>query len=98
MDVDNAATGNGGKDALPQDHNRDHRCSTHQGKASKTHLTPPFSMSRVHRADTGPHTSFDDVIESKFVDQELIMPRRIRAARCFLGESRVTFRPRRRLP
>jgi len=44
-------------------------------------------MSHVYRADTDPHTSFDDVIESKFVDQELIMPRRIRAARCFYAKA-----------
>ena len=49
MDIDNAATGNGGKDALPQDHNRDWSDQPHwnEVKAAKAHVSDWISAKRM---------------------------------------------------
>ena len=49
MDIDNAATGNGGKDALPQDHNRDWSDQPHwnEVKAAKSHVSDWISAKRM---------------------------------------------------
>lgn len=50
MDIDNAATGNGGKDALPQDHNRDWSQHPHwnEVKAAKSRVSEWIAANRMN--------------------------------------------------
>ncbi len=49
MDVDNTATGNGGKDALPQDHNRDWSATPHWNEvaAAQSHIRGFIQQQRM---------------------------------------------------
>ena len=96
MDVDNTATGNGGKEALPQDHNRDWspKPNWHEVTAAQTHIRELVKEERMdlfldlHNPGPGDRKAFFYALPAELIKEPMLTHRKrfMALARASIGE------------